>query len=399
MTTKIVVLDTKHGTNRFGLKLGCFVALDQNGVTRVLAAIFLLHQDGESFKWSFAEFTKAFGSDPNIAFTDGDLAMSEAMVSWPQATHLYCTFHIWKNFFTNIHPLFANKVKEWRVLAKRWWALCKDSDEATVEEFPNRWKELTQYIVTHGSEEQVGEKLAWLQNLGRRARQWAACYCWSARTYGVHSTQRAEAAFSSVATFCRKTMTIMEIVKDLEQMASTQAINSEQKSLRAMLNTRIAASNGFVCPLANRVSNVVTDFARSIVIAQAVQLVRYYVRRCKDDNINVAVGRSDGETPDEDIVFLVSLAHVDNDIDALFHELGNENASSVPESVREIDYGCSFDGAAERRQHRTTMKHCSCQFQKSWGLPCRHMFSVAHHLSWAKVICDLRLACIIIFIN
>jgi hypothetical protein len=104
LTTKIILLDTKHGTNRFGMKLGCFVALDSNGVTRVLAACFLLHQDGDSFKWTFSEFTNAFGCNPNVAFTDGDIAMAEAMVSWPGTTHLYCTIHTWKNFFTNIHP-------------------------------------------------------------------------------------------------------------------------------------------------------------------------------------------------------------------------------------------------------------------------------------------------------
>jgi hypothetical protein len=85
--------------------------------------------------------------------------------------------------------------------------------------------------------------------------------------------QRLEATFLSVANFCRKTSTILNIVRDLEQMASTQAINSEQKALRVMLNTRIAASNGFVCPMAASVCARVTDFARSLVTAQAAQLV------------------------------------------------------------------------------------------------------------------------------
>ena len=383
LTTKIILLDTKHGTNRFGLKLGCFVALDSNGVTRVLAACFLLHQDGDSFKWTFSEFTKAFGCHPNVVFTDGDIAMAEAMVSWPGTTHLYCTFHIWKNFFTNIHPLFVNKSAEWRVVAKKWWALCKDSDVACVDEFPEKWKELTQYILTHANNvEKVREKHGWLQNLGKRAPQWAACYCWNLRTYGIHSTQRSEATFSSVATFCRKTSTILGIVRDLEQMASTQAIGSEQKTIRVMLNTRISASNGFVCPLANSVCTIVTDFARSLVIAQASQLVRYYVRR---------VGGTEecpqAEPQEEaDVIFLVSFAKVNSSAtgSSLDDPLVKETASSIPESVREADYGCS-DASTELRQHRTTMRECSCQFPKCWGIPCRHMFSVAQHLSWAKV--------------
>ena len=115
----------------------------------------------------------------------------------------------------------------------------KDSDVASVAEFPEKWKELTQYIVTHGNPEKVREKLDWLQNLGNRAPQWAAwCYCsWKLRTYGIQSTQRSEATFSLVATFCRKTSTILGIVQDLDQMASTQQAScSEQKLLQVMLN-------------------------------------------------------------------------------------------------------------------------------------------------------------------
>jgi hypothetical protein len=180
MTTKIILLDTKHGTNCSGMKHCCFVCLDANGVTRVLAACFLLHQDSDSFKWLFTEFSKAFGTDPNIAFTDGDLAMAESMSIWSSTSHLYCTFHIWKNFYTNIHPLFANKDKEWRVVASKWWSICKDSDVAAVDEFPQRWKELIQYIKKHSNEAKFNDKLPWLQRLGDRAEQWAACYCWSA---------------------------------------------------------------------------------------------------------------------------------------------------------------------------------------------------------------------------
>ena len=110
LTTKIILLDTKHGTNHFGLKLGCFVALDSNGVTRVLAAYVSSYNKTEiPLNGHFRSLQEHFGCNSNIAFTDGDIAMAEAMISWPGTFHLYCTFHIWKNFFTNIHPLSVNK--------------------------------------------------------------------------------------------------------------------------------------------------------------------------------------------------------------------------------------------------------------------------------------------------
>jgi hypothetical protein len=48
---KVVILDSKHGTQRYGLKLTCLVTVDRNGVTQVLAASLLRHEDAESFKW------------------------------------------------------------------------------------------------------------------------------------------------------------------------------------------------------------------------------------------------------------------------------------------------------------------------------------------------------------
>ncbi len=61
MPSTVVLLDTKHGTNCFGLKLGCFVTTDENGKTRVLAACLLHNQDTASFTWLLNEFNKGFG--------------------------------------------------------------------------------------------------------------------------------------------------------------------------------------------------------------------------------------------------------------------------------------------------------------------------------------------------
>jgi hypothetical protein len=48
---KVVILDSKHGTQRYGLKLACLVTVDRNGVTQILGASLLRHEDAPSFKW------------------------------------------------------------------------------------------------------------------------------------------------------------------------------------------------------------------------------------------------------------------------------------------------------------------------------------------------------------
>ena len=103
----VLMYDTKHGTNRYGLKLGCFVTLDYNGKTRVIAASFVSSEDEASFMWAFKKFTESFQSPPVVVFTDSDRAMALAVKNvWANTIHLLCTFHIWKNYWEHIRPLF-----------------------------------------------------------------------------------------------------------------------------------------------------------------------------------------------------------------------------------------------------------------------------------------------------
>jgi hypothetical protein len=48
---KVVVLDTKHGTNIYGLKLACLVTMDGNGVTQVIGVSLISHEDTTTFTW------------------------------------------------------------------------------------------------------------------------------------------------------------------------------------------------------------------------------------------------------------------------------------------------------------------------------------------------------------
>ena len=57
-----ILLDTKHGTNRYAHKLGCFCTVDNNGKTRVIAGVFLAHEDEESFVWAFECFNEYFSA-------------------------------------------------------------------------------------------------------------------------------------------------------------------------------------------------------------------------------------------------------------------------------------------------------------------------------------------------
>ena len=110
-----VLFDTKHGSNRYGLRLGIFSTVGRDGSTILLGASLLAHEDQQSFEWAFNEFRKAFGTHPHCIFTDGDKAMAAAIRStWPETKHFLCTWHLSQTIIKNtkgdhagVHPQLA----------------------------------------------------------------------------------------------------------------------------------------------------------------------------------------------------------------------------------------------------------------------------------------------------
>ena len=113
MHYKVLVYDTKHGTNRFGLKLGCFVGLDNIGVSRIIAVSLILNETEDSFNYVFEWSSATFG-DPKIIFTDGGKQMARVIkCTFTLLTHLLRTFHLYKNFFEKVRPAFIGKFEYW----------------------------------------------------------------------------------------------------------------------------------------------------------------------------------------------------------------------------------------------------------------------------------------------
>lgn len=110
-----VLFDTKHGTNRYGLRLGCFTTVGRDGGTVLLATAMMTHEDQQSFEWAFLQFKKFFGVQPHCMFTDGDKAMAAAMRTiLPQTKHCLCIWHLSqtliKNTKGNIHFVYVLRV-------------------------------------------------------------------------------------------------------------------------------------------------------------------------------------------------------------------------------------------------------------------------------------------------
>ena len=94
----VLLFDPTHGTNRHRLKLAAFVTVAPSGQTVILAICLLEHEDEITFEWLFLCFQRVFRVPPLAFFTDGDVAMDQAVEkmkagAWKSTIHLLCVFH------------------------------------------------------------------------------------------------------------------------------------------------------------------------------------------------------------------------------------------------------------------------------------------------------------------
>ena len=383
----VLLFDTKHGTNRYGMKLGCFVTIDERGKTRVLAGSFVRAEDEASFTWAFKCFQDSFQSPPVVLFTDSDAAMAAATkAAWPNTIHLLCTFHLWKNFWEHIRPLFYSKGGDdnsWRTIGDLWWRLCKTSDEVEQSCFDDKFKALVEMIKTGASvkEEKLNKQLTWLSSLLARKEQWAACYTWRHKTYGIHSTQRAEAVHSAIAVFCSKGSSIVDITKDLEQMADEHTLKNKMQKVTVMLRGTIS-SNLALLPGLERTAAQMEPFPRIMMNAQAALLTKYDCHVLEDNTLAPS---------DDNKWFLVHPTNAgDYAAPHIISATGKDCSISDYDGFnREADHGTlSMEIRMQSKGHRTNLKQCSCQYPKVWGIPCCHMLRVMFNLSGSPALPD-----------
>jgi hypothetical protein len=113
-----VLFDTKHGSNRYGLRLGILSTVGRNGSTVLLAAALLSKEDESSFAWVFTHFERIFGLQPHCIFTDGDFAMASALKScWKHCQHFLCTWHLSQTIIKNT----KGKVGHGCTTLKKWF--------------------------------------------------------------------------------------------------------------------------------------------------------------------------------------------------------------------------------------------------------------------------------------
>ena len=195
------------------MKLCWFTTVGASRQTIILAFTLLKYEDKAQIEWAFRCFHSTFCVAPGIIFTDGAAAIATAIARcvdiWSDCKHLLCVFHISKNFWQHIHPLFHGAPEQWKATYNLFWRLAKVSDASFADAASphgcctttvgGMWADMTEIIQQDGSGSTKEAALTWLaEDLYAKRFQWAAVFTWSNLTFGLHSTQRSEAIHSAI---------------------------------------------------------------------------------------------------------------------------------------------------------------------------------------------------------
>ena len=299
--TNVLLFDPTHGTNRYSMKLCMFVSVHPHGHSVVLAGCLIASECTDAFTWCFTCFHKTFKTPPRTFFTDSDGAIEAAFQAvqldfWSGVMHLYCIFHLSKNFWDHIHPLFIGRPAEWKKVHDWFWRLAKETDTESQGQLNCDWEELTQFVANECAsleEKRVEKAVEWLDGLLRRSSQWAYRYTWRYCAWGVNSTQRSEGINSTVKKYLNASTLLVDLVSKVDGWNDLTRHGQEVKSIR--LHFRQAESTAVLPPFITRLRGKITPFAYEMLVAQAVQSLQYNAD--KQSNGKYTVRRIHTERP------------------------------------------------------------------------------------------------------
>ncbi len=135
---------------------------------------------------------------PRVFITDGDENIERAFDImkgnglWVGCLHHLCVFHISKNVYKHVRPVFGNNVSGFTSVQDKFWKIAKNSDVGSILQFDEEWEELILLVTdeVHDSEEdQVTRAIHWIKvELYNKRHKWAARYVSQHPTCGMLSS-------------------------------------------------------------------------------------------------------------------------------------------------------------------------------------------------------------------
>ena len=408
----ILLFDPTASTNRYAFKLCCFVTISTTGKTIVLAVCLIRGEDQESFEWCFRCFAKYFRVPPRVLITDGDGNIERAFeimkgnLLWVDCVHHLCVFHISKNVYKHVRPVFGANVKGFSSVQDKFWKIAKNSDVGSILQFDEEWEELTLLVtneVRDSEADNVTRVVNWIKvELYNKRRKWAARFVSQHPTCGMLSSQRAEVTQAKLKSGLSANSRVVDLLHHIDDKNENSAARASVFEIR--LNYRNIEAATHSLNIIRLLRPVLTPYAFSLVLAQEKQSTHYWSIACakaEEGNASNMEYSPSWEEGDEGSYRRYSPLEVDREgvLRDLVPAAAEQqyavirHATAPPQEEVELEYdedGCviNFDTATETSPvsvRRTTTNWCSCMFFICMGgLPCRHMIHILMTLQMNK---------------
>ena len=313
--SRVLLFDPVHGTNQYGHYFAAFNTVDENGVTQMLMYVTLDDKTPESYRWAFSVFAKVFRLPPILVGTDSEAAilsalddMCEAGNPWEECKlRILCIFHISKNFYEHIHPLYVGNKEGFRTVSNTFWRTSKESDASSTERWEPDWQRLVALVrdTANASAPTYTSGIQWLEKLGGRGETFAYRFTWRHFSAGINSTQRGEAKNSGLKA---KALAAHLSLKTMGSKAVTYSADCHLRGKTSAVALKRRFGNDKPGPLLHAFLKVVTPYAYSLVKSRAARADFYKVveegsgssRQFRVTVLGTATQLGDAEAPEFD---------------------------------------------------------------------------------------------------
>ena len=387
-----ILFDPTHGTNRYGLKLCCFVTVGCTGQTVILALALIQHETVSDIEWAFRCFHQVFGFPPLVLKTDGAQAIASAFENcsgpndiWEGTKHQLCVWHLAKNFYEHIRPVMSHDPELWRQCYSYFWKIAKtsdsqfaddkfpDEDDGLVDEenmqtedntlscFRIHWRRLAEFVEQHGIGSTLPAALLWLESLYRIREKWAYCFAMAVIQWGINSTQRSESAHSAIKR--GRSLAGNSLVRCIEAAIDYNADARCRKEVDdARRRLKQWADKALDAPEIRALHGQLTPYGMDLVKAQMAQILRYTATPIE------------GEYDEYGCQLFLVQFEGDSNIEETHVLPIDPETGEISDFTDDTDFGVG-EGNMDLvpTPHITSVNMCSCQLKH---VACRHILHI-----------------------
>lgn len=255
----VVVHDTTFKTNRFEMPLHCFVVVDSENKTRLVASALTLGQKESDHAWVLESLKASVGVFPKVLLVDNDAAMDAAIANSAESTQVVnCIWHINKNIRSKLVSILGRE--RWLQFKAKFYTT---RDTITPREFQVQWESLMMEFgaaraihnaeISDGdgndqsdddgdvadddegsAEEQTNPRgsaskiRVYLQRLYKRRQYWGGPWVHTTFTAGMRSTQRVEKTNHLIKVALNNRKSLAELFDAINVVVKKELFSAEQ---------------------------------------------------------------------------------------------------------------------------------------------------------------------------